>query len=264
MRFLAVLALLAAPARADTRSDALLKTMEPSFGSSSTSGKLPKLALVHTETKLAIDKPLFDVMFVSWDPLHPITAFSADGKVGWLAVGIYDTVICGMGDCDKVRRDARREAERKPPYHLTALVDGDQPIFIHFGPTGNGVGEGEPITTQIDDDAKPVAELFGKSIGDPAALAATVSARSDAALIGTAPTESFVGGTAVRATLAKWGLAFKVVGGVRAGTTKSKTIAWVLAEVEASSKTSKKTTYRLSAIYEKTGGDWKLVQLHFS
>jgi hypothetical protein len=84
-------------------------------------------------------------------------------------------------------------------------------------------------------------------------------------MFGTEATERFVGGETVRATLGKWGLTLTTVGGIRAGTTKSKTVAWVIADVEARAKRSEEVElYRLSVVYEKTGADWKIVQLHFT
>jgi hypothetical protein len=268
MRSVLVVAMcvIASPAVADKKSLALTEALDAVFGHRTEGSKLPAIALLDSRTELdrTEPEPLIPSMEVSYEPLKAVIAFSADGSAGWIGCGLPNAVICGMGDCEKVRRDMRRADERKPPYHFTALVDGDQPIFVHFGPSGTGSGHGEPMTAKIDDAAKDAVKLFESTIADPKAFAATMSARKDALLLGTEANERFVGAEA-RATLIKWGLAFKTVGGIRAGTTKSKTIAWVIADVDATSKTAKQTTpYRVSVIYEKTGNDWKIVQLHFT
>ena len=54
--------------------------------------------------------------------------------------------------------------------------------------------------------------------------------------------------------------------GVQAGLTKSQTVAFVAAVVEATSvknPKAKPSPYRVFAIYEKTITSWKLVSLHF-
>lgn len=218
---------------------------------------LPALVLIDSDTKLKEE-------FIDGDGspsnslLHVVVGMAADSKAGWLAADSGVIVVCGNGDCDKVFKQAAHEAEVKPPYHHTALVDNGKVVFLHAGATGKGVGAGS-MDAQIDDDAKPIVEQFKKTIGDPKAFAATISARKDVVLYGTEPTERFVGGAAARATLMKWNLALSLHGNMRAGLTKSKTLAWIATDVDAG-----KTIYRLTVIYEKTGSDWKLVEIHFS
>jgi hypothetical protein len=96
-------------------------------------------------------------------------------------------------------------------------------------------------------------------------FAATISARKDVVLYGTEPTERVVGGAAARARLVKWDLSLAVHGGIRAGATRSKAVAWIAADVDARSAKSKTSSpYRLTVVYEKTGAEWKIVQIHFS
>ena len=265
MRSLLVVALcvLVGSATADRKSQATLDALGHSFGGSGE--KLPLIALADSDTKLAPTEPVYDAMQIDWDPLDPKVAFAADGSASWIAAGLMDTQICGMEGCEKIVAKARRDAERKPPYHATALVDGDQPIVLHVGSTGAGVGHGAAMTAQIDDAANDAVKLFESTIGDPSVFAATVSTRKDVVLFGTEATERFIGGDVVRATLVKWGLSFATVGGIRAGTTKSKTVAWVAADVDArAKKATKPAPYRLTVIYEKTGANWRIVQIHFS
>ncbi|HEX7839645.1 MAG TPA: nuclear transport factor 2 family protein [Kofleriaceae bacterium] len=75
------------------------------------------------------------------------------------------------------------------------------------------------------------------------------------------------GAAQVRAQLERWKFAFKVRDGIRAGLTASKTVAWVAANVDASSARrpkDKPLPHRLLFVDEKTGATWKLVQAHCS
>lgn len=224
---------------------------------------LPPLVLVDNDTKLGQA-----FIYGSGSPdgalLHVVVGMSADGHAGWLAADSAVIIACGMPGCDKILRDAAREANVKPPFHHTALVEDGKVIFLHIGSTGKGIGYSGEMDASISDAAKPIVEQFEKSLGDPKALAASVSARKDVVLYGTEPTERFVGGAAARAQLVKWGLTLKVHGGMRAGVTKSGTLAWIAADVDAASSRTKITPYRLTVVYEKTGTEWKLVELHFS
>jgi hypothetical protein len=230
---------------------------------SSTEDTLPPIVLLDSETKF---KEPF--IYGSGSPdnrlLNVVVGLAADVHVGWVAADTGMIFACGMEGCDKILRDAAREANVKPPFHHTALVDDGKLLFLHIGATGKGVGQGS-METQIADDAKPVVEQFQTSIADPKAFSATVSARKDVVLYGSEPTERFVGGPAVRAALTKWSLSLVVHGGIQAGVVKSKGVAWIAADVDARSAKSKTTSpYRLTVVYEKTGTEWKIVQLHFS
>ena len=86
-------------------------------------------------------------------------------------------------------------------------------------------------------------------------------------LYGNEPAERTTGGAKVKAKLEAWKLAFKVRDGIQAGTTASKTIAWVAANVYSTSAKKPKDKpipYRVFTLYEKTGADWKLVHANFA
>jgi hypothetical protein len=72
----------------------------------------------------------------------------------------------------------------------------------------------------------------------------------------------------VQARLLKWGFALAVRGGIRAGLSAGKTVAWIAANVDATPvkrKTAKPVPYRVLFVYElDTEGAWRLVQAHFS
>jgi hypothetical protein len=262
MRYLAILVALAGVAHADDKTKAISSALTAALSVSNSNDKLPPIVLLDSETKLK-EPFIYGSGSPSDELLHVVVGLASDGRAGWVAADTGVIIACGMEGCDKILRNAAREADVKPPFHQTALVDDGKVLFLHIGSTGSGVGFGAAMDTQIPDDAKPVVEQFRKSIGDPTAFAAGVSARKEVVLYGTQPTERFVGGAAVRATLAKWGLSLAVHGGIRAGVTRSKTVVWIAADVDArSGKTS--SPYRLTVVYEKSGTEWKLVQIHFS
>lgn len=193
---------------------------------------------------------------------------AADGKTAWIAVDLEYGFACGMEGCDKIRW---------PRAHVSAVIDDTgHPVMWHVGQISALDDRKHPpdklvprtpdkLPDGIDPGAEDVVKLFRASIGDPAALAKTVSARKDAVLFGSEKPERYAGGAKIRAQLAKWGLGFAVRDGVQAGLSASKTVAWVAANVDGAKKGSKKTTaYRVSAIYEKTAAGWQLVVLHFS
>lgn len=125
----------------------------------------------------------------------------------------------------------------------------------------------EPVTAR-DQAAASKRGVFEKSLGDPKALAATVSGREEVALFGSAPDERTEGGAKVKAELLGWKLAFKVRDGIQAGLSESKNVGWVAANVDATAiehtKNAAAQPYRVLVIYEKTGDAWKLVQASFS
>jgi hypothetical protein len=208
-------------------------------------------------------------------PEKVVVGVAADGKSAWFASDVgYDTP-CGDESCDD------NPKHHDETFHTTILWEGGagtwEPVAWHDAGTVTAKAQaavmkkGRPtydaIARQVDAGAGDAVKLFESSIGDPAALAKTVSDRKDVVMYGSASGERFVGGKKVAATLTKWKLGFTVIDGVAAGATKSGTVAWVAANVDARSMKKKGvpgTPYRALFIYEKTGADWKLVQLHFS
>lgn len=123
------------------------------------------------------------------------------------------------------------------------------------------------IPKRIGAGAEDAVKVFEGSIGDPKIFAASVSDRKDAVLIGSAPGEKTVGGAKVSAKLTNWKLAFAVHDGVAAGTTASKTVAWIAANLDArpaGKPDAKPAPYRALLIYEQKAGAWKLVAARFS
>jgi len=197
-----------------------------------------------------------------------VAGTSADGKSAWLTVDITYAFPCGMEPCLKMILSRT---------HASGLLDTSGHAFAwHVGQTvvftekPPATKRGKPVApakipSGIDAGAEDAAKLFKSSLGDPKALAKTVSDRKDAVLVGSEAAERYVGGAAIRKTLASWNLTFTVRDGIQAGIAPSKTTAWVAANVDAGKPGDKASTpYRVLAIYDKKGADWQLVLLHFS
>jgi len=69
-------------------------------------------------------------------------------------------------------------------------------------------------------------------------------------------------GPQVKAKLAAWN-AFKLHDGIRAGLDAGGTVAWVAANLDATSANGS-VPYRALFVYERTGERWALVQAQFS
>lgn len=209
----------------------------------------------------------FDVGF---EDAQRVVGFSANGEAAWIAADLTTFEVCGDETCPRKPRVAGR-------YHATALFAGRgawQPVMWHVSylfdtkEYAAAVKRGAP--DRVDDRTgytDDVVELFRSTIGDPAAMAKTVSPRADVVLYGTDRKERVVGGKKVAAALQKWGLALTVRDGLQAGTTASGTVAWIAANVDA--RPSKRpaaasTPYRVTVIYEQTRAGWKAVVVHFS
>ncbi len=196
-------------------------------------------------------------------------AYSTDGTAAWVAADLGASAPCGMASCMHDKPD---------PMHATALYDkagGWQPVTWLMSRIYGGSEQAKALAAGVKlfeiarkiDGAEDVVKQFEATIGDAKALAATVSARKDVVLYGSDLGERYVGGAQVRAKLIAWALAFKVRDGIQAGVTSSKTVAWVAANVDASSAKhpkDKPVPYRMLFVYEKTAGAWQLVQAQFS
>jgi hypothetical protein len=220
-----------------------------------------------------------------------VVASSADGAVAWIATDLVVFDQCDFkenippdpqGDVyicpDRKQAKEDEHGFRWTPagaLHATAVWErrktGWQPLAWHLStPVGakaqaEAVAKGRKppvIAKQIEPAAADAAKLFTSTLNQ---LAKTVADRPDVVLYGSAPKERYVGGAAVRKQLEAWNLTFSIRDGIEAGASASGTVAWVLANVDATSPKAKaKVPYRLWTVYEKTGAAWKLVQLHFS
>ena len=201
-------------------------------------------------------------------------AEAADKKSAWIAGDIGAQEIgCGAAPCPP-------PPPQIPEFHGTVLVERDGKAFRYvawmFGtPISDkdqaaAVKKGvtlEPIERGIGAGAEDAVKVFEGTLGDPKLLAASVSKRKDVVLYGSELRERTVGGDKVAAKLAAWKLSFKVRDGIQAGVTASKTVAWIAANVDATSQKKPKdkpTPYRVLFLYEKTGTAWQLVHAQFA
>lgn len=203
----------------------------------------------------------------------PTIATAADGLSAWAATGARRGTQCAglTGTIDQCKED------EEPAVSVLVLFEKDgkrwNPAVVHSAIplSANehaqriaGGAKLAPLATKIDPAAEPAVAVFEASLADPKRLAASVAKRRDAVLLGSAPKEKFVGGAKVAATLARWKLALAVRDGIAAGVTASKTVAWVAANVDATSAAGI-TPYRVLAFYELANGkEWRLVALSFS
>jgi hypothetical protein len=193
-----------------------------------------------------------------------------DGAAAWLASDRRFVGDCGGdgGGCGKTIAKL----------HVSGVFehgkDGWGPVVWDIATDVTGTRQAEmikdgkalaAIPAKVDGADAAVA-LFSSTIGDPKALAKTVSARKDTLLYGSEDGERYTGAQ-VAATLLKWKLAFKVHDGVRAGLSTNGALAWVAANVDATpvaKPKAKPTPYRALFVYLKAGDHWELVQAQFS
>lgn len=202
-----------------------------------------------------------------------VVGVAADGKTAWIATNAKGVLV--RGDCAPEPCGKNTD----PPLHVTALLEKTgkdwQWLAWHIASPVNAKeqaalrkqGTLPDVLPREVTGADDVVKVFEGALGDPRAFAATVSDRSDVVLYGSELAERTVGGAQVKTKLARWKLAFKVRDGIQAGLSTSKTVAWVAANVDATSTKKPKapaSPYRVLAIYEKTGSTWKLVQAQFS
>lgn len=207
-------------------------------------------------------------------PAFEVDAKSGDKRARWSAADLVPFAIgCGADPCPP-------EPPPEPAeWHATTLYDlgGKEPQVVvwHIARVVSAKdqkaalekGTVPPAMPKKIDGAEDLVKVFESTIGDPKALAKTVSGRKDVVLYGNEARERTVGGAKVRAKLQRWNLAFRVRDGIQAGLTSSKTVGWVAANVDAKSlkrPKDKPVPYRLLFLYEKTGTSWKLVSAHFS
>jgi hypothetical protein len=270
----AIFLLGARPARADDAAQALkqeLANLANSYGvGEPPKGREPPRIAI--DDRITIGPTSFDQIMGPWghhgNGSSPVVGMTADGKVGWIAMELSFSSLCGMATC-----------MHDPPVaeaHGTALFErgpqGWQPIAWDFARVLPGKEEAiakqhppAAIARSIAAGADDVVREVSAALATPAALAKLVSDRPDVVLYGSARKERFVGGAAARAKLLAWKLQLELRDGVLAGLTTDKAAAWLVANVDATGPGDKRATaYRLFAICEKTPAGWRVVQLSFS
>jgi hypothetical protein len=249
----------------------------------------PQLAIVQNGLELHPHNP--DTWPAPSRAEQLVVAPAASGTVAWIATDLLVFDACEFPE--DIPPDAQGDpivcADRKKavdvPHagkwmpvgslHATAVWErgktGWQPLAWHMSTPISAkeqaaeVARGRKppaIAKQIAPAAADAAKLFETTIGQ---LGKTVSDRPDVVLYGSDAKERYVGGAAVRKQLAAWNMTLAIRDGITAGASSSGTVAWVMANVDATAPKAKAPVpYRLWTVYEKTGTAWKLVQLHFS
>jgi hypothetical protein len=208
----------------------------------------------------------------------PTIATSADGKATWITTNLAVVKACAeiiddsTGDAEHYRPDYCRKLDTNAWFRGAAVFERAgvqwQPVAWHV--YGRRFGQAKAtaplakLERAVDKGAEDAVTSFETTLGDPKAFAATVSDRGDVTLAGSEKAELVIGGANVRATLAKWGLAFKVHDALRAGVTASASVVWIAANLEASKAKQKPALYRALIVYERGAKSWQIVQLSFS
>lgn len=274
-----VVGLLSAGARADAdkERDELAGTLAHYVAGFSTQPRPPRFAFTEFGDHIAprtVAEVHSKVGMPGMSARTSTAGLAADKKSAWIAAELEEwPMACGTEDCASLpvpeleRRHATALAEKVgedwqiTASHVSLIVTGKQQKKA----LKQGVMPSELERSVAG--AEDVVKQLQSTLGDPKRLAASVSARKDVVLFGSAPDEHTTGGEAVRAQLLAWKLAFKVRDGIVAGKTASKTLAYVAANVDATSLArpkDKPMPYRLFVIYEKTGAAWQIVLMHFS
>ena len=198
----------------------------------------------------------------------PTIAIAADKGSLWVVGDGGQYAVCGMAEC---MHDGPAQV-----LHATALFEDGKPLVGMFSEPITDAEQGKRIKAgqalpafdrKIDAAAADAEKLFESTLADPKLFAAAVSDRKDVVLFGSAPKEMWTGSKPVKDQLAAWKLAFKIHDGVVAGTTATKTIAYVAANLDArpaGKPDAKPTPYRALFLYENIKGSWQLVHAHFA
>lgn len=275
---LGLVALVAAPAAAQPkkpRPPTVQETVLAAFEDGLQHGRNPPRFAFRVGDVAALDPKQEDLEleFEVGFAVHKSTVgLSGDGRSAWVSAHLAWFEPCGDESCPRVPKpdgfyQASMLLEDRGGWKPVAWIV-DTPVdartqarMLKEGAAPNAISG---LTRK---GAEEAVALFQASIGDPKALAKTVTTRADAALFGSDLKERYIGGKKVAATLTRWNLAFKVRDGIQAGVAGSGNVAWVAANVDATSVKkpgSKPTPYRVFCIYEKGDAGWKLVVMHFS
>lgn len=269
----AALAVTPALAAADPADDVSSRLQTLTSKSSGAKSEVPKMAFT---SNLSWDAPanLAEAMFgfpaMTQVDKTKTLAGTTDPDTAFISTYLGEFSSCPANNCAKASPESwlratavfERQAGIWQPlaWAITPPIPGDAQVAA----MSDGIVP-DKLTRNVA-GAEPVALLFETTISDPKAFAATVSARKETVLLGSELPERF-SGAQVAKQLTSWNLAFKVRDGLRAGMSKSGKLAWVAANVDATQfkrPKAKPIPYRVFAIYELVGADWKLVQIQFS
>lgn len=188
------------------------------------------------------------------------------GVAAWVGADYTFGQICGTSGCDPSKSAATAHAlglfvKVRDHWHPIAWqIARTVPADAQAAALGKHVHP-DAFSRGVEPGARAVVRQLEAALKDGAELAKSVASRDDAVALGAEPGPRAQGAKAVRAALQKWP-ALKITSGPRAGTVAGGSVAWVAANVEATSGTH--TPYRLLAIYLKDGTAWQLVAVQLA
>jgi hypothetical protein len=222
------------------------------------------------EAPANLDEAMFGLPALTRSDAASVVVGFADPDTAFVSTNLAEYSTCPAVGCARVAPETWLRA--------TALFEKTsgiwQPIAWAITPPIPGDSQVQAMSEGVVPDklardvtgADAVALLFETTMGNPKLLANTVSTRKETVLFGSELRERYTGAK-VKKQLTSWNLVFKVRDGVRAGVSRSGKLAWVAANVDAGQVKRPKAAaipYRVFAIYELAGTQWKLVQLQFS
>ncbi len=189
-----------------------------------------------------------------------------DADTAWVSAQLGEHYGCGECAKDPAEGWLRATAlfERAPA--------GWQPIAWSITPPIPSGSQQEAMDDGIVPDklardtagADDVASLFESTIGDAKKFSATFSDRKETVLFGSELPERYAGAKA-KAQITAWNFRFSLRDGLRAGLSKSGSVAWLAANVDGTPKGAKAgVPFRVFALYERTDKGWKVVQMQFA
>jgi len=197
---------------------------------------------------------------------------AASPAVAWISANVAEHSHCAKPGCPKQPTDLwlratvlMEKATANAPWQpiawaLTPPIPGSEQVAA--------IAEGKvpmALTPNVGTAEEP-AKAFTAALADPKKLSGMLSTRKDLVLNGSEMTERFVGAKA-KAKPTEWDLAFVPRDGVRAGLATGGNVAWVAVNVDGKFVTNPKmkpVPYRVFAVLEKSGKDWKIVAIQFS
>lgn len=260
-------------AGADPAADVAARLETLTSKSARAKSDVPKLAFTNNltwEAPASIEEAVFGFPALSVVDRSKTVVGFADPDTAFISANVGEYSQCPAAGCAKASPETWLRATA-----VFEKVSGIwQPLAWAITPPIPGSDQIQAMADGIVPDkltrditgAEAAAMLFETTIGDPKLFAATVSSRPETVLYGSEMGERFTGAQ-VGKQLQGWNLIFKERDGVRAGLSKSGKLAWVAANVDALQNKrpkAKAIPYRLFAIYELVGKEWKLVHLQFS
>lgn len=272
MRAFLILALLPSIAAADVATDLTARLEAIASKSTKTTSDTPQFAFtsnVLVEKPASLDEATFGLPEIALAQKGKVSVGST-GDVAFISANLDEFAYCAKPRCP----NQTAETQLRATVLFEKANNAWQPLAWSITPPINGNNQVLAIAQKIFPDvmgkdlggADEPAKAFETALADPKLLGAMVSARKEVVLYGSELPERWATGATVKSQLASWGIGFKPRDGMRAGLSKSGTFAWVAANVDGSFVKLKRppVPYRVFAILEKTGKDWKIVALQFS